>query len=186
MFIMGSNDECGSQETHRSSHVEDVALSDHVLSWSAKWSNQKSLIWWLDCAFCAAFQQLDVDYFVGEPNKNVANSTLTEVPILRMYGVSEAGVPCSHDQAIAIKLIFYMPKTHHRWNQWESNSPSLSHRLWLKRRFFGKISWILLFALNLLLHFWSRPFRTSDFQHVANDRCTASQIVTVKPLILHL
>lgn len=40
---------------------------------------------------CAAFQQLEVDYFLGEPNKKLLSTELTEVPILRMYGVSEKG-----------------------------------------------------------------------------------------------
>lgn len=39
----------------------------------------------------AAFQQLEVDYFIGEPNSKIMQTELTEVPILRMYGVTEAG-----------------------------------------------------------------------------------------------
>jgi len=39
----------------------------------------------------AAFQQLDVDYYLGPPDPKVQKTELTEVPILRMYGVSEAG-----------------------------------------------------------------------------------------------
>ena len=39
----------------------------------------------------AAFQQLEVDYFLGDPDPRVHETKLAEVPILRMYGVSEAG-----------------------------------------------------------------------------------------------
>ena len=41
----------------------------------------------------AAFQQLEVDYFLGPPDTRIAQTDLAEVPILRMYGVSEAGPP---------------------------------------------------------------------------------------------
>ena len=44
----------------------------------------------------AAFQQLEVDYFVGPPTAHslqVHRTDLHEVPILRMYGVTEAGMP---------------------------------------------------------------------------------------------
>ena len=43
-----------------------------------------------------AFQQLEVDYFVGPPtahSQQVHRTDLHEVPILRMYGVTEAGTP---------------------------------------------------------------------------------------------
>ena len=46
-----------------------------------------------------AFQQLEVDYFVGPPtahSQQVHRTDLHEVPILRMYGVTEAGVPHKH------------------------------------------------------------------------------------------
>lgn len=42
----------------------------------------------------AAFQQLEVDYFVGPPSAHslqVHRTDLNEVPILRMYGVTDAG-----------------------------------------------------------------------------------------------
>lgn len=39
----------------------------------------------------AAFQQLDVDYFIGPPNQQLYRTDLSEVPILRMYGVTEHG-----------------------------------------------------------------------------------------------
>ncbi|KAK9916868.1 hypothetical protein WJX75_008145 [Coccomyxa subellipsoidea] len=38
-----------------------------------------------------AFQQLDVDYFIGPPNQQLYRTDLSEVPILRMYGVTEQG-----------------------------------------------------------------------------------------------
>lgn len=50
-----------------------------------------------------AFQQLEVDYFVGPPtahSQQVHRTDLHEVPILRMYGVTEAGTPsilCTFD-----------------------------------------------------------------------------------------
>ncbi|KAK9824535.1 hypothetical protein WJX72_011160 [[Myrmecia] bisecta] len=37
------------------------------------------------------FQQLEVDYFVGAPNRSVHRTDLLEVPIIRMYGVTAAG-----------------------------------------------------------------------------------------------
>jgi len=37
------------------------------------------------------FQQLEVDYVIGHPNKDVHVTDLAEVPIIRMYGVTEAG-----------------------------------------------------------------------------------------------
>jgi len=46
---------------------------------------------WLRIVLFAAFQQLDVDYYLGPPDPKVQTTELTEVPILRMYGVSEAG-----------------------------------------------------------------------------------------------
>ena len=36
----------------------------------------------------AVFQQLDVDYVIGHPNKDVHTTDLAEVPIIRMYGVT--------------------------------------------------------------------------------------------------
>ena len=39
----------------------------------------------------AVFQQLEVDYIIGHPNKDVHVTDLTEVPIIRMYGVTESG-----------------------------------------------------------------------------------------------
>lgn len=39
----------------------------------------------------AAFQQLEVDYFVGPANHWHYKTDLSEVPILRMYGVTEHG-----------------------------------------------------------------------------------------------
>ena len=36
---------------------------------------------------------MDVDYIIGHPNKDVHATDLAEVPIIRMYGVTEAGVP---------------------------------------------------------------------------------------------
>lgn len=41
----------------------------------------------------AAFQQLEVDYFVGHPNQKLHRTDLQEVPILRMYGVTQQGRP---------------------------------------------------------------------------------------------
>ena len=40
---------------------------------------------------CAAFQQLDVDYYIGQPNQQLHRTDLTEVPILRMFGVTATG-----------------------------------------------------------------------------------------------
>ena len=40
----------------------------------------------------AAFQQLEVDTYVGAPNKAVYQTDLYEAPILRMYGVTQNGV----------------------------------------------------------------------------------------------
>jgi hypothetical protein len=45
-------------------------------------------------SFCAAFQQLEVDYCAAKPDAKFASDsqrTLQEVPVLRMYGVTEAG-----------------------------------------------------------------------------------------------
>lgn len=39
----------------------------------------------------AVFQQLEVDYIIGRPNKDVHVTDLAEVPIIRMYGVTESG-----------------------------------------------------------------------------------------------
>ena len=39
----------------------------------------------------AAFQQLEVDYYIGTPNKHVHATDLQETPIVRMYGVTENG-----------------------------------------------------------------------------------------------
>ena len=39
----------------------------------------------------AVFQQLDVDYIIGRPNKDVHVTDLIDVPIIRMYGVTESG-----------------------------------------------------------------------------------------------
>lgn len=40
----------------------------------------------------AVFQQMEVDYIIGRPNKDVHLTDLAEVPIIRMYGVTESGV----------------------------------------------------------------------------------------------
>ena len=40
---------------------------------------------------CAAFQQLEVDYYIGTPNQQVFRTDLLETPIIRMYGVTEHG-----------------------------------------------------------------------------------------------
>ena len=39
----------------------------------------------------AAFQQMEVDYYVGAPDQSMFRTDLQEVPILRMYGVTEQG-----------------------------------------------------------------------------------------------
>ena len=39
----------------------------------------------------AAFQQLEVDYYIGTPNQSVHPTDLLETPIVRMYGVTENG-----------------------------------------------------------------------------------------------
>ena len=39
----------------------------------------------------AVFQQMEVDYIIGHPNKDVHSTDLAEVPIIRMYGVTESG-----------------------------------------------------------------------------------------------
>ncbi|CAL5224971.1 g7745 [Coccomyxa viridis] len=38
-----------------------------------------------------AFQQLEVDYYIGAPNQQVFRTDLLETPIIRMYGVTEHG-----------------------------------------------------------------------------------------------
>ena len=45
----------------------------------------------------AVFQQLEVDYIIGRPNKDVHVTDLTEVPIIRMYGVTESGTKARCD-----------------------------------------------------------------------------------------
>ena len=35
---------------------------------------------------------MEVDYIIGHPNKDVHLTDLAEVPIIRMYGVTESGV----------------------------------------------------------------------------------------------
>ena len=39
----------------------------------------------------AVFQQLDVDYYVGAPDKQLYHTDLLEAPILRIFGVTEQG-----------------------------------------------------------------------------------------------
>ena len=34
---------------------------------------------------------MEVDYIIGHPNKDVHSTDLAEVPIIRMYGVTESG-----------------------------------------------------------------------------------------------
>ena len=53
----------------------------------------------LTCASTlAAFQQLEVDYYIGAPNQQVFPTDLQETPIIRMYGVTEQGThSCSLD-----------------------------------------------------------------------------------------
>lgn len=34
---------------------------------------------------------MEVDYVIGRPNREVHKTDLTEVPIIRMYGVTESG-----------------------------------------------------------------------------------------------
>ena len=35
---------------------------------------------------------MEVDYVIGHPNRDVHTTDLAEVPIIRMYGVTEAGM----------------------------------------------------------------------------------------------
>ena len=42
----------------------------------------------------AVFQQLEVDYYIGAPDQQTFRTDLLEVPIIRMYGVTEQGGPC--------------------------------------------------------------------------------------------
>ena len=44
------------------------------------------------CLAHAAFQQLEVDYYIGAPNQQVFRTDLHETPIIRMYGVTEHGM----------------------------------------------------------------------------------------------
>ena len=46
------------------------------------------------CGMHAAFQQMEVDYYIGAPDQSMFRTDLQEVPILRMYGVTEQGA-CS-------------------------------------------------------------------------------------------
>lgn len=39
---------------------------------------------------------MEVDYIIGYPNRDVHKTDLTEVPIIRMYGVTESGRPLQH------------------------------------------------------------------------------------------
>jgi hypothetical protein len=41
----------------------------------------------------AAFQQLEVDYFIGDPHFLWHKTDLHEAPIIRMYGVNQTGAP---------------------------------------------------------------------------------------------
>ena len=43
------------------------------------------------CGMHAAFQQMEVDYFIGAPDQSMFRTDLQEAPILRMYGVTEQG-----------------------------------------------------------------------------------------------
>ena len=46
----------------------------------------------LKLSVTAVFQQMEVDYIIGRPNKDVHVTDLTDVPIIRMYGVTESGI----------------------------------------------------------------------------------------------
>lgn len=46
----------------------------------------------LELNVTAVFQQLEVDYIIGRPNKDVHVTDLADVPIIRMYGVTESGI----------------------------------------------------------------------------------------------
>ena len=50
---------------------------------------QSAIVWHV--VLLAVFQQMEVDYIIGHPNKDVHNTDLAEVPIIRMYGVTESG-----------------------------------------------------------------------------------------------
>lgn len=44
------------------------------------------------CSFeSTVFQQLELDYVSGPPNKRFYNTTLKEVPIIRAFGVTDQG-----------------------------------------------------------------------------------------------
>lgn len=45
---------------------------------------------------------MEVDYVIGHPNREVHKTDLTDVPIIRMYGVTESG-----QQACQLALIWY-------------------------------------------------------------------------------
>ena len=44
----------------------------------------------------AVFQQLETDYYISPPNKNIYPTELLEVPVIRMFGVTEQGEYRSH------------------------------------------------------------------------------------------
>ena len=50
------------------------------------------------------FQQLEVDYVIGHPNKDVQSTDLAEVPIIRMYGVTESGADAATAEQHASSL----------------------------------------------------------------------------------
>lgn len=68
--------------THSSAHATEIWLLVPLLMSSPL----------MEVNFTAVFQQMEVDYIIGRPNKDVHVTDLTDVPIIRMYGVTESGI----------------------------------------------------------------------------------------------
>lgn len=66
----------------------------------------------------AVFQQLEVDYIIGRPNKDVHVTDLTDVPIIRMYGVTESGTrnivrACTNLTRYSYRMLPYLQVVSH-------------------------------------------------------------------------
>jgi hypothetical protein len=54
-------------------------------------------VWASPAAAAAVFQQLEVDYCLQRPRQDVSPTRAQQVPVVRMYGVNDAGgTLCEH------------------------------------------------------------------------------------------
>ncbi|XP_023214577.1 DNA polymerase delta catalytic subunit-like [Centruroides sculpturatus] len=77
------------EEEFKLESQESTEEGPENISTSAKWSRPKCFISSNDKPLI--FQQIDIDYFVGQPMPGMSGNQIGPVPVMRMYGVTTEG-----------------------------------------------------------------------------------------------